>query len=195
MKRIIILVTTLAATLAFTACGNRSTGKNNQTSEMAAMAVTQVDDLLARAETLTGQKVTIEGVCTHICRHGGRKLFLMGSDNKKVIRVEAGDKIGSFGPECVNNLVRVTGTLTEDRIDEAYLTQWEQRVKDQTAEKHDSDEAGCSTEKQARGESAASGPEKRIAAFRARIADRKAKEDKDYLSFYHVDGQSYEIIK
>lgn len=195
MKRIIILVTALAAALSFTACGNRSAAKNNQAAETTATAVTEVDDLLARAETLTGQEVMVEGVCTHICRHGGRKLFLMGSDNKQVIRIEAGDKIGSFGPECVNNIVRVTGTLTEDRIDEAYLTKWEQRVQDQTAEKHGSDEAGCSTEQQARGESAATSTEKRIAAFRARIADRKAKEGKEYLSFYHVDGNNYEIIR
>ena len=41
----------------------------------------------------------------------------------------------------------------------------------------------------------ASSTEKRIADFRARIADRKAKEGKEYLSFYHVDGGSYEVLK
>ena len=80
----------------------------------------EVDNLLADAEKLTGGKVTVEGVCTHICRHGGRKIFLMGTDDTQVIRIEAGEKIGSFKPECVNNVVRVTGTLVEDRIDEAY---------------------------------------------------------------------------
>lgn len=84
----------------------------------------EVDNLLADAEKLTGGKVTVEGVCTHICRHGGRKIFLMGTDDTQVIRIEAGEKIGSFKPECVNNVVRVTGTLVEDRIDEAYLAEW-----------------------------------------------------------------------
>ena len=128
----------------------------------------EVDNLLADAEKLTGGKVTVEGVCTHICRHGGRKIFLMGTDDTQVIRIEAGEKIGSFKPECENNVVRVTGTLVE---------------------------AGCSAEHQARGESVASSTEKRIADFRARIADRKAKEGKEYLSFYHVDGGSYEVLK
>ena len=86
----------------------------------------EVDNLLADAEKLTGGKVTVEGVCTHICRHGGRKIFLMGTDDTQVIRIEAGE---------------------------------------------------------------------RIADFRARIADRKAKEGKEYLSFYHVDGGSYEVLK
>lgn len=183
--------------MAFTACGNR-TAKNSQTAQTAAAADTtavQVDDILAGAEKLVGQSVEVEGVCTHICRHGGGKIFLMGTDDEQVIRVEAGEKIGSFSPECVNNIVRVKGTLTEDRIDESYLSEWEQQVKEQTAEQHGEGEAGCSAEQQARGESIASDTEKRIADFRARIADRKAKEGKEYLSFYHIDGDSYEILK
>lgn len=119
----------------------------------------EVDNLLADAEKLTGGKVTVEGVCTHICRHGGRKIFLMGTDDTQVIRIEAGEKIGSFKPECVNNVVRVTGTLVEDRIDEAYLAEWELRLKDQIARQHGEGEAGCSAEHQARGESVASSTE------------------------------------
>ncbi len=68
-------------------------------------------------------------------------------------------------------------------------------MKDQTAEQHGNGETGCSAEQQAHGETVANSEEKRIAAFRARIADRKAKEGKEYLSFYHIDGDSYEIQK
>ena len=49
--------------------------------------------------------------------------------------------------------------------------------------------------KQARGESVASSVGERIAGFRARIADRKAKEGKEYLSFYHVEGGNYEVLE
>ena len=76
----------------------------------------------------------------------------MGSDDTKTIRVEAGTKIGSFKPETVNNLVRITGKLVEQRIDEAYLTEWEAQVKAQTAEKHGTTEQGCASEQKARGE-------------------------------------------
>ena len=153
------------------------------------------DSIVRSLEKLTGKQVTVEGVCTHICRHGGRKIFLMGTDDTQVIRIEAGEKIGAFKPECVNNLVRVTGTLVEDRIDEAYLAEWEREVKDQLAEQHGEGEAGCSAEQQARGESVASSVGERIAGFRTRIADRKAKEGKEYLSFYHVEGGNYEVLE
>ena len=103
---------------------------------MSQSQILEVDDILARADSLTGKTFTTEALCTHICAHGGGKIFLMGSDDTKTIRVEAGTKIGSFKPETVNNLVRITGKLVEQRIDEAYLTEWEAQVKAQTAEKH-----------------------------------------------------------
>lgn len=197
MKKLIVYTIVAAAVLFAAGCGGNRNNKKQaaETAGTAQAAALEVDKLLSDAEKLTGEQVSVEGVCTHICRHGGRKIFLMGTDDTQVIRIEAGDKVGAFKPECVNNIVRVTGTLAEDRIDEAYLTEWEQEVKDQLAEEHGDGEAGCSAEQQARGESVASSTEKRIADFRARIAERKAKEGKEYLSFYHVDGESYEILK
>jgi hypothetical protein len=70
----------------------------------------------------------------------------MGSDDTQTIRIEAG-KVGKFDQKCVNSLVKVTGVLVEQRVDEAYLENWENQLKAATAEKHgDSDAAGCSTE-------------------------------------------------
>ena len=48
------------------------------------------------------------------------------------------------------------------------------------------------SEKKARGETASS-PEARIADFRAKIADRKAETGKEYLSFYFMEANSYEV--
>lgn len=195
MKKLIVYLVIAAAALMAAGCGGNSNNRKQAAETAQAATALEVDNLLADAEKLTGKQVTVEGVCTHICRHGGRKIFLMGTDDTQVIRIEAGDGIGAFKPECVNNLVRVTGTLVEDRIDEAYLAEWEREVKDQLAEQHGEGEAGCSAEQQARSESVASSVGERIAGFRARIADRKAKEGKEYLSFYHVEGGNYEVLE
>ncbi len=197
MRHFVYCAALAAAVLFLAGCGGNPNKMNASAAETAAAQspAMEVDNLLADAEKLTGGEVTVEGVCMHICRHGGRKIFLMGTDDTQVVRIEAGDKIGSFRPECVNNIVRVTGTLAEDRIDEAYLAEWERQLKDRLAQQHGGGEAGCSAEQQARGESVASSTEKRIADFRARIADRKAREGKEYLSFYHVEGGSYEVLK
>ena len=191
-KKLIIAIAIVAMTFIGTSCGNKQQKSASEaTTEQSASSALEIDSLLANAESLAGQEVTIEGVCTHTCKHGAKKIFLMGSDDTQVIRVEAGT-LGAFDPKCVNSIVRVTGTLKEQRIDEAYLQNWEAQLKAQSAEKHGTGEAGCDSEKKARGETANS-PEARIADFRAKIADRKAETGKEYLSFYFMEADSYEV--
>ncbi|MCI1646950.1 MAG: hypothetical protein LKI39_10550 [Bacteroides sp.] len=190
-KSIIIAV---AAAFLFigSSCSNKQKSKEVSTSSgQLVSSAMEIDSLLTNADALAGKEVTIEGVCTHTCKHGATKIFLMGSDDTQTIRVEAG-KLGSFSSKCVNAIVRVTGVLKEQRVDEAYLQNWEAQLKAQAQEKHGDGEAGCDSEKKARGEQANT-PEGRIADFRAKIADRKAKTGKDYLSFYYVEADSYEI--
>ncbi len=199
MKKQILFSLALAGALALASCGNgtNTAGTAATAESSSATAKTMdVDSLLASAETLVDKPIVVEGICTHICSKGGGKLFMMGSDDTRTIRVEAGEKIGRFTQEVVNNIVTISGILREQRIDEAYLSQWEEQVKTQTEEKHGENGAGCDSEQKARGEATgAVSAADRIAAFRQRIADRKAKEGKEYLSFYYIDGKAYTINK
>lgn len=182
-----VAVMLVAACFMLSSCGGK---KQAQNAEEAVTAMS-IDDVMAKAADLVEQTVVIEGVCTHTCSHGAKKMFLVGSDDTKTLRVEAGE-LGAFDTKVVNNVVTVKGTLKEERIDEAYLQDWEARVKAQTEEKHGHEEGGCDTEKNARGETANT-TEGRIADFRAKIAAEKEATGKEYLSFYHVVAESYEI--
>ena len=192
MKAQTIFLVALAA-LAFTACGGQTNNKQKATEEVAVSTAMEIDAVLADAEKLANSEVGIEGICTHICKHGGTKIFMMGSDDTKTIRIEAA-KLGSFDQKCVISIVKVKGLLREERIDEAYLQRWEAASAAQVAEEHGETEAGCDTEKAARGESGNTVAE-RIANFRDRIAAREAAEGKAYLSFYFVEALSYEILE
>ncbi len=191
MKKIIILAISVVLATAMVSCGNRN-AKKSTTPEVAteSVAVMDVDALMEQAESLAGQEIEIEAICTHLCSHGATKMFLMGSDDSKTLRVEAA-KLGSFDQKCANSIVKVKGILMEERIDESYLQQWEQM---ENVEQHGDGEAGCSTEKAARGETANTTAE-RIADFRARIAAREQAEGKAYLSFYFIEAISYEIVE
>ena len=153
--------------------------------------------------TITDVTITDSGSGRHIGpgRQSDRKNFHDRSAlyahlcSRRRKNLPDGTKIGSFKPETVNNLVRITGKLVEQRIDEAYLTEWEAQVKAQTAEKHGTTEQGCASEQKARGEAPANSIEERITNFRQRIADRQAKEGKNYLSFYYIEGDTYEIVE
>lgn len=199
MKKQILFSLALAGVLTLASCGSgtqntaASAASESQAAEVKTM---DIDSLLASADALVDQPVVVEGICTHICSKGGGKLFMMGSDDTKTIRVEAGEKIGRFPQDVVNNIVTIDGILREQRIDEAYLARWEEQVKAQTEEKHGENGAGCDSEQKARGEATgAVSAADRIAAFRQRIADRKAKDGKEYLSFYYIDGDAYTINK
>lgn len=192
MKTRSLLVAFMAfSALTFSACSNNKKNDTQQASEATSSAALSIDEVLASADSLAGKEVTIQGICTHTCKHGATKIFLMGSDDTKTIRVEA-CKLGSFDSKCVNSIVEVKGILVEDRIDEAYLQNWEKQLSTQTEKQHGDGEAGCDTEKKARGETGNTAQE-RIADFRAKMAQQKAQTGKDYLSFYHVDAASYDI--
>ena len=182
----------LGMTLGLASCGDDSDKSKEQTSaEEVAPAALEVDQVLADPDSLVGDTIEIEGICTHICKHGGGKIFLMGSDDTKTLRVEAGESIGSFPQETVNSIVRVTGVLVEDRIDEDYLAQWEAQIADQAKEAQG--EGGCAADMKANAEAATNSVRERITNFRSRIAERTEKEGKPYVSLYHMEGLSYEI--
>lgn len=175
-----------------TSCSNKQ--KSEEKVEAVAENILQVDDILAQADSLVGKEIVFEGVCTHTCKHGGKKAFLIGTDDSKTIRVDANQEIGSFPSEVVNNILEIKGTLVEERIDESVIQRMEQQYKDANASSHgENKEVGCESEKKAHGQKLISTFEKRMQDYRDKIADRKSKENKEYLSFYAVKGSSYKV--
>lgn len=188
-----LLYTVFIAFSALLSSCSGNSSREKASAEVAEAKVYEVDELLAASESLVGDTVNVSGICTHVCQHGGKKLFLMGSDDDHTIRIHAGESIGQFNPSAVNNMVTVVGVLEEERIDEDYLDAWEQELLAEEAEHGDAGEGGCATEKKARNENVSHTTDERIANFRERIAARNAEEGKNYLSFYHVVATNYEI--
>jgi len=191
MKRTIGFVAILAMVFALFSCNGKKAAETEQ--EAPQVKTMQIDEIMNEFEGLVGDTVTIEGVCTHLCRHSGRKMFLMGSDDTKIVRVESVELGEPFKQECLEHVVTVKGIVREERIDEEYLNEWENQLKEEM-EQHGEGEGGCETEKKARQETANT-PEARIADFRTKIAERQAKEGKAYLSFYHLDALEYTIAE
>lgn len=195
MKKSILLVPAMAVALLFSACSCES--QQSSTQEEQEQTALQVDDVLAQGEELVGEIVTVEGVTTHVCSHGGARLFLMGSDDTKTIRVEAGEAIGSFPAEVVNSLVTVTGELHETRLYESDLQQQEERIKARAEEAKQ--EAGkgeheeCAASAQASGVDPTATALERVAQRRAKLAEREANEGKAYLSIFYVVATSYSV--
>lgn len=51
----------------------------------------------------------------HVCKQGGGRCFLMGSNEDMNIRVEAGEKIGAFRQEQMGSDLTISGIFKEVR--------------------------------------------------------------------------------
>lgn len=186
MKAKVLFLSAMAAiALCVASCGNKQ-------AEAEAPAAISVDSLMAKAPELVGDTIEVEGDCSHLCKHGGRKAFLMGSDTTTVLRCEATAEMGgAFAPDCVGKTLTVRGIVRENRIGEAEVAEMEARhaEADSAAQAHQA----CATEKKAQGQDSLDTFEARMADYRAKIAARTESEGKNYLSFYYVEALSYKI--
>ena len=97
-KKLSIAIALLAVAVIGTSCGNKQQkSSSDTTTEQTTSSALEIDSLLANAENLAGKEVTIEGVCTHTCKHGAKKIFLMGSDDTSDPRRSR--HLGSIRPE------------------------------------------------------------------------------------------------
>ncbi len=122
MKRISLLIFIVAL---LTSCGNRRRSiqnidgksvhvENIGESNMAQDVVYSVDELLENAADLLDTEVTVKGTVVHVCQqHAGKRCQLMGSSENLIIRVEAGERIGTFMQEQMGSDLTITGVLKE----------------------------------------------------------------------------------
>lgn len=199
-KNIILWAFAALMALAATSCGSKN---SSETSDEASLTV---DTILANPEAFVGQTVTIEGVVSHLCKHGGRKAFLLGSDENTMIRCDATAEMGNVFPqETIHQPLRVTGVVMESRLDEQTIRQLEQDRQGQIeriAEQQGTEEAanyqnaptGCETERKAAGQAEVETFAAQMADYRRRIAERDSLEGKPYLSTYYIQANAYEIL-
>ncbi len=90
-------------------CGSQNK-KQQETFEQAAV-VLSVDELYQNAPDLVDKEVIVKGTVMHVCKEGGARCFLMGSTEDKIIRVEAGEKIGAFKQEQLGSDLEIMGIL------------------------------------------------------------------------------------
>jgi len=111
MKKIALLAVIAAF---FFSCGNQKSQSENASegAEKSAL-VYSVDELYANAADLVGKEITVKGTVMHVCKQGGGRCFLMGSNEDFNIRVEAGEKIGTFSQEQMGSDLTITGIFKE----------------------------------------------------------------------------------
>lgn len=173
------------AAILFVACQNsakKATTDDTESKVAESTEITQtvftVDEIQEKGYDFVGKEVVVSGTVSHVCRHSGKRCFLMGSNEDITIKVEAGKKIGSFSQDQMGSDLKITGTLQEIRIDDNYIAELEEEAKSESAVQEEESGDHCSDEL------------KHITELREKIE----KSGRGYYSIFYMDGEKYDVI-
>jgi hypothetical protein len=178
MKKLLFLAAIL---FCITSCSNKKTEQNQQAENNSVSEVIKIyrlNGLLAEADQLVDQTVTVRGFVTHTCKHSGKRCFIVGDDQKTSFRVEAKGDIGGFNRELIGSELAITGVLKERRLSKEYIDQYEEQVNEKKTQEDGSAES-CEAE---------------INNIKE-MRDWMKSNDKEYYSLYYMDGESYDVIE
>lgn len=201
MKKTSIFTFLAVICMVLISCSGSSKGSSADNS----ITTLSVDEVLAAPDNYLGDTIVVDGVCSHLCAHGGKKAFLVGSADSIMLRCEAFPLMGEpFPKSVVRRPLQVKGILREERVDENTLQEMIRKNEEaqaaanmngeQTGEASEKAESGCATERTAKGQRNLTAFEDRINDFRSKIAARQEKEGKPYLSYYFLEASSYEVL-
>lgn len=119
MKKILLSAAVVLGLSMLAACsGNKAA--EAEVVEGDSVNVMTVSEVLADPASLVGDTVVVEGVCSHLCKHGGTKAFLANEDSTaqvKMLMCVATDAIGgAFDPSCPDKTLTVEGVVTANTI-------------------------------------------------------------------------------
>ena len=108
-------------------CGTKQQ-KENQETTTDELTVISVDKVLSNTKDYVEKELVVEGLVNHVCSHSGKRMFILGENPDKTLRITPNEKIGVFEKRLEGNTVRIKGVLKELIIDEDYVAQLEKEV-------------------------------------------------------------------
>ena len=125
------LLMILVAVAFLMACGSQNTASNDeQTATQEEEVVVNEPTVVAlaefneKAEALVGQEVMLEGNVIHVCKHGGKKMFITADDPDVRIKIITGEETVSFDTELEGSYIKVLGiveAIETEIVDEGEL--------------------------------------------------------------------------
>ncbi|MGE0087935.1 MAG: hypothetical protein AB7S50_00485 [Bacteroidales bacterium] len=105
-----------------------------------------VQELMDSIDNYIDKNVLVYGTVSHVCSHGGKRMFLIAENPDVAIKVTPNDEIGVFSKELEGSTVHVFGKAKELRIDDAYITDMEKEmlegVENEASHTHDGNHDG-----------------------------------------------------
>jgi hypothetical protein len=166
-------------------CGSSTDMKNDQDANQEIVMLT-IDQFNENPDDFVGKQIVIEGTVMHVCKHSGKRMFIGGGEElEERLQIKSSDEIATFDVDYEGLDVLVTGIVDELRIDESYLSEWENEVRN--AKPEESEDGHTCEEGHDHDEGDMNHQLKQIENYRKMIADNGGK----HLSFYSVIAKEY----
>ena len=165
MKRFLLAV--LVLSIVFIGCSKQDVAGGS-----AAAPKLSVAEFMTKSGDYAGNDITLTGTVVHVCKHGGKKMFLMGENPDDRVKVTASEDLGFFDVSLEGNMVEVIGTVDQMVVDEAVLCSMEEDMKHQD------------------GMEEQSGNQEQIDALRNQMVEEGAER----LEFYSVSGKAVKVL-
>lgn len=169
MNKLFILI---AATVLLSSCSNCN---HTEKADDAVVIENQLalENIQPQGAEFLGQEVKTQGMVDHVCRHGGKKILLVGDGVD--IHVFAEER---FDESITGKEIIVTGIVKEERTDEAVLLKMEE---DAINSHNEGDDAEVRQE--------------RMISYVNLMRDSLKNSGVDHFSEYYLQYVSYEEVK
>jgi hypothetical protein len=180
--------------LLFSACSNspKPAAETTEVTEKSNEPVMiTVGSFESKAADLVGETVTITGTADHICKHDGKKLFLIDTEEEGRVKVTSGEGVPAFNTDYEGYDFVVTGYVDEMIVDDEYLREWEEEVIEGIDEtRHLGGGQPMTEEERAAGVHLDDPAMEQITAYREEMKELGV----DRLSFYSIVCTSFDVI-
>ncbi len=125
MKKI-LFVTVLSFVLF--SCGNNPQKVDTSVETKKEAVKLTISELLENPDKYVDQKIIVSGTVDHVCKNGGKKMFILGINPDNRLKITTGEDISVFEVDLEGSDVTVEGIFTELTIDEEYLVKLENEL-------------------------------------------------------------------
>jgi hypothetical protein len=154
--------------------------------------IVKISEFKIKAGELVGKTVVVTGIVDHVCKHGGKKLFLVDESSDASVKITTGENMASFTQNLIGETVEVTGVVEEMIVDEDYINDMEMKIDKGTKKSGEGIHLHNHENKNEEGkEKNGDDQMEKVNKLREMLSESK----KDHLSFYSVKASSYKVIK
>lgn len=110
-KNVFVLFLLLAAAVSCNQGEKKTEGSEATPETEVAETILSVGQVLESPENYKDSNIKISGMVTHVCKHGGQKLFIVGDDPEMQLRVTIGEGLTEFDVTMEGSTVEFIGKV------------------------------------------------------------------------------------